>query len=68
LARSSRCCVLLHERDPAIIVAAIISLIAHFAVGASKSLITNPLLVSSGLEMTGIGALEGVVTYIIGVA
>ena len=51
---------------PAIIVAAVISLIAHFAVGAAKSLITIRSWWSSGLEMTGIGALEGVVTYIIG--
>jgi len=52
---------------PAIVVAAIISLIAHFAVGASKSLITIRSWWSSGLEMTAIGALEGVVTYIIGI-
>jgi predicted membrane protein (TIGR00267 family) len=52
---------------PAIIVAAVISLLAHFAVGAAKSLITIRSWWSSGLEMTGIGALEGVVTYIIGV-
>ena len=52
---------------PAIIVAAVISLIAHFAVGAAKSLITIRSWWSSGLEMTAIGALEGVVTYIIGV-
>jgi predicted membrane protein (TIGR00267 family) len=52
---------------PAIVVAAVISLIAHFAVGAAKSLITIRSWWSSGLEMTGIGALEGVVTYIIGV-
>jgi vacuolar iron transporter family protein len=52
---------------PAIIVAAIVSLIAHFAIGAAKSLITIRSWWSSGLEMTLIGALEGVVTYIIGV-
>jgi vacuolar iron transporter family protein len=52
---------------PAIIVAAIVSLIAHFAVGAAKSLITIRSWWSSGLEMTLIGALEGVVTYVIGV-
>jgi predicted membrane protein (TIGR00267 family) len=52
---------------PAIVVAAIISLIAHFAVGAAKSLITIRSWWSSGLEMTAIGALEGVVTYIIGI-
>jgi VIT1/CCC1 family predicted Fe2+/Mn2+ transporter/rubrerythrin len=52
---------------PAIIVAAIISLLAHFAVGAAKSLITIRSWWSSGLEMTFVGALEGVVTYVIGV-
>jgi VIT1/CCC1 family predicted Fe2+/Mn2+ transporter/rubrerythrin len=52
---------------PAIIVAAVISLIAHFAVGAAKSLITIRSWWSSGLEMTLVGALEGVVTYVIGV-
>ena len=52
---------------PAVIVAAIVSLIAHFAVGAAKSLITIRSCWSSGLEMTLVGAVEGVVTYIIGV-
>ena len=52
---------------PAVIVAAIVSLIAHFAVGAAKSLITIRSWWSSGFEMTLVGAVEGVVTYIIGV-
>ena len=52
---------------PAVIVAAIVSLFAHFAVGAAKSLITIRSWWTSGLEMTWIGALEGVVTYVIGV-
>jgi VIT1/CCC1 family predicted Fe2+/Mn2+ transporter len=52
---------------PAIVVAAIVSLLAHFAVGAAKSLITIRSWWSSGLEMTFVGALEGVVTYVIGV-
>ena len=52
---------------PAIVVAAIVSLLAHFAVGAAKSLITIRSWWSSGLEMTAIGALEGAVTYIIGI-
>ena len=51
---------------PAVIVAAIISLVAHFAVGAAKSLITIRTWWSSGLEMTLVGAIEGVVTYVIG--
>jgi predicted membrane protein (TIGR00267 family) len=53
---------------PAVIVAAIVSLIAHFAVGAAKSLITIRPWWSSGLEMTAVGAVEGVVTYLIGIA
>ena len=51
----------------AVIAAAIISLVAHFAVGAAKSLITVRSWWSSGLEMTVVGALEGVVTYGIGI-
>ena len=53
---------------PAVIVAAIVSLLAHFAVGAAKSLITIRSWWASGLEMTIVGAVEGVVTYIIGIA
>jgi vacuolar iron transporter family protein len=52
---------------PAVITAAIVSLIAHFAVGAAKSLITVRSWWSSGMEMTVVGALEGAVTYGIGV-
>jgi len=52
---------------PAVIVAAIVSLLAHFAVGAAKSLITIRSWWASGFEMTWIGALEGVVTYVIGI-
>jgi VIT1/CCC1 family predicted Fe2+/Mn2+ transporter/rubrerythrin len=51
----------------AILVAAIVSLLAHFAVGAAKSLITIRSWWSSGLEMTFVGLLEGVVTYVIGI-
>src|SRR5580693_7375477 len=51
---------------PAVVVAAIVSLLAHFAVGAAKSLITIRSWWGSGFEMTWIGALEGIVTYVIG--
>lgn len=51
----------------AVVAAAIISLAAHFAVGAAKSLITVRSWWSSGLEMTAIGAIEGAVTYGIGI-
>jgi len=52
---------------PAVIAAAVISLLAHFAVGAAKSLITVRSWWSSGFEMTVVGALEGAVTYGIGI-
>jgi VIT1/CCC1 family predicted Fe2+/Mn2+ transporter/rubrerythrin len=51
----------------AVIAAAAISLAAHFAVGAAKSLITVRSWWSSGFEMTVVGALEGAVTYGIGI-
>jgi VIT1/CCC1 family predicted Fe2+/Mn2+ transporter/rubrerythrin len=50
----------------AVITAAVVSLIAHFAVGAAKSLITVRSWWASGLEMTAVGAAEGAVTYAIG--
>jgi VIT1/CCC1 family predicted Fe2+/Mn2+ transporter len=50
----------------AVILAFGISLAAHFAVGAAKSLITNRSWWASGLEMTGVGVLEAVVTYGLG--
>jgi VIT1/CCC1 family predicted Fe2+/Mn2+ transporter len=52
----------------AIVLAAVISLIAHFAVGAAKSLITIRSWWSSGLEMTIVGAIEGAITYGLGMA
>jgi VIT1/CCC1 family predicted Fe2+/Mn2+ transporter/bacterioferritin (cytochrome b1) len=52
---------------PAVAVSAVISLAAHFAVGAAKSLITVRSWWSSGFEMTAVGAVEGVVTYVIGI-
>jgi VIT1/CCC1 family predicted Fe2+/Mn2+ transporter len=52
---------------PAVITAAIVSLAAHFAVGAAKSLITVRSWWSSGMEMTVVGAVEGAVTYGIGI-
>ena len=51
----------------AVIVAAGVSLAAHFAVGAAKSLVTIRSWWSSGLEMTVVGAVEGAVTYFLGV-
>jgi VIT1/CCC1 family predicted Fe2+/Mn2+ transporter/rubrerythrin len=51
----------------AVLAAAVVSLAAHFAVGAAKSLITVRSWWSSGFEMTAVGALEGAVTYGIGI-
>jgi len=51
---------------PAMIVAAIVSLIAHFIVGALKSLVTLRSWWSSGLEMTLAGAIVGGVLYGVG--
>src|SRR5438270_6877139 len=45
-----------------------ISLVAHFAVGAVKSLITIRSWWASGLEMTLVGVIEAVVTYGLGLA
>jgi vacuolar iron transporter family protein len=44
-----------------------ISIIAHFAVGAVKSLITLRSWCASGLEMTIVGIIEAAVTYGLGV-
>lgn len=49
-----------------VITAAIVSLIAHFAVGASKSLFTLRTWWSAGLEMTLAGVIVGGITYAIG--
>ncbi|CAM3917273.1 VIT1/CCC1 transporter family protein [Alicyclobacillus pomorum] len=51
---------------PAMVAAAIVSLLAHFAVGAAKSLITVRSWWSSGLEMTLVGIIVGVVSYALG--
>jgi VIT1/CCC1 family predicted Fe2+/Mn2+ transporter/rubrerythrin len=53
---------------PAVIGSFVISTIAHFAVGASKALITMRPWWASGLEMTVVGILEAAVTYGLGLA
>ncbi len=50
----------------AIIVAAAISLTAHFAVGAAKTLVTGRSWLYSGTEMTVVGAIEAVITFGLG--
>jgi VIT1/CCC1 family predicted Fe2+/Mn2+ transporter len=49
-----------------VIVAAAVSLVAHFAVGAAKSLFTLRTAWSAGLEMTAAGAIVGGATYLLG--
>ncbi|HEV1997376.1 MAG TPA: VIT1/CCC1 transporter family protein [Candidatus Dormibacteraeota bacterium] len=51
---------------PAIILAAVISIVAHFAVGAAKALVTLRSWWASGLEMTVAGIVVGAVTYAVG--
>ncbi|MGH7764598.1 MAG: VIT1/CCC1 transporter family protein [Candidatus Dormibacteraceae bacterium] len=50
----------------AVITAAVVSLIAHFLVGAAKSLFTLRTWWSAGLEMTLAGVIVGSITYGIG--
>jgi VIT1/CCC1 family predicted Fe2+/Mn2+ transporter/rubrerythrin len=52
----------------ALVAAAIISLIAHFLVGAAKSLVTLRTWWSAGLEMTLAGVIVGGATYAVGLA
>ncbi len=50
----------------AVVVAAVVSLIAHFLVGAAKSLFTLRTWWAAGLEMTAAGVIVGAVTYALG--
>jgi VIT1/CCC1 family predicted Fe2+/Mn2+ transporter/ferritin-like protein len=52
----------------AIIAAAIVSLAAHFLVGAAKSLVTLRTWWAAGLEMTLAGVIVGGATYLVGLA
>jgi VIT1/CCC1 family predicted Fe2+/Mn2+ transporter/rubrerythrin len=51
---------------PAVVASFVISTLAHFAVGAAKSLVTTRSWWSSGAEMTMVGVLEAAVTYGLG--
>lgn len=53
---------------PAVIASFIISTVAHFVVGASKSLVTTRSWWASGAEMTVVGIIEAAITYGLGVA
>jgi vacuolar iron transporter family protein len=52
----------------AIVTAAVISLVAHFLVGAAKSLVTLRTWWSAGFEMTLAGVIVGGATYLVGLA
>ena len=52
----------------AVVVAFAVSIVAHFIVGAAKSLLTTRNWWASGLEMTLVGILEAAVTYGLGLA
>jgi VIT1/CCC1 family predicted Fe2+/Mn2+ transporter len=53
---------------PAVIASFIVSTAAHFAVGASKALVTTRPWWASGAEMTVVGILEAAITYGLGLA
>jgi VIT1/CCC1 family predicted Fe2+/Mn2+ transporter len=53
---------------PAVVASFVVSTIAHFAVGASKALVTTRSWWASGAEMTLVGIIEAAITYGLGVA
>ena len=53
---------------PAVVASFVISTVAHFAVGASKALITTRSWWASGAEMTLVGVIEAAITYGVGLA
>jgi VIT1/CCC1 family predicted Fe2+/Mn2+ transporter len=53
---------------PAVVASFVVSTAAHFAVGASKALVTTRTWWASGLEMTLVGIVEAAITYGLGLA
>jgi VIT1/CCC1 family predicted Fe2+/Mn2+ transporter/rubrerythrin len=53
---------------PAVVASFIVSTLAHFAVGASKALVTMRPWWATGAEMTVVGIIEAAITYGLGVA
>jgi VIT1/CCC1 family predicted Fe2+/Mn2+ transporter/rubrerythrin len=53
---------------PAVIASFVVSTVAHFAVGAAKSLVTTRSWWASGTEMTVVGIVEAAITYGLGLA
>lgn len=52
--------------QPALVISAIVSILAHFGVGAAKSIVTLRSWWLSGLEMTVVAVIVAVVTYAVG--
>ena len=53
---------------PAVIASFVVSTLAHFVVGAAKSLVTTRSWWASGAEMTAVGLIEAGITYSLGLA
>jgi VIT1/CCC1 family predicted Fe2+/Mn2+ transporter/rubrerythrin len=51
----------------AVIASFIVSTLAHFLIGASKTFVTGRSWVASGLEMTAVGVIEAAITYSLGI-
>jgi VIT1/CCC1 family predicted Fe2+/Mn2+ transporter/rubrerythrin len=51
---------------PAVVASFVVSTLAHFAVGASKALVTTRSWWASGTEMTIVGVIEAAITYGLG--
>jgi VIT1/CCC1 family predicted Fe2+/Mn2+ transporter len=50
----------------AVIASFVISTLAHFLIGASKTFVTGRSWVASGIEMTVVGIIEAAITYGLG--
>ncbi len=50
----------------AVIASFVISTLAHFIIGASKTFVTGRSWIASGLEMTAVGVIEAAITYGLG--
>jgi VIT1/CCC1 family predicted Fe2+/Mn2+ transporter len=57
---------LLATGQDALVASALVSILAHFGVGAAKSLVTLRSWWRSGLEMTAVAVVVAVVTYLVG--
>jgi VIT1/CCC1 family predicted Fe2+/Mn2+ transporter/rubrerythrin len=53
---------------PAVIASFVISTLAHFVVGAAKSLVTTRSWWASGMQMTIVGVIEAAITFCVGLA